>query len=96
MSDTAKGNKPWDEVRDGPLKITIWKNEGEHGPRYSSIPNKRYKDKTTGEWKDTDSFNEDDLLPLALLAEEAYRRIRAQKHADANARKEKEAAPAAA
>jgi hypothetical protein len=95
-TETAKSNKPFDEVTDGRLKFTIWKRESEKGPWYQGTINNRYKDKTTGEWKDSDSFNEDDWLALAQLAEEAYARVKAQKRADAKARKEKEAAPAAA
>jgi hypothetical protein len=96
MSDIAKGNKPWNEVRDGTLKIAMWKNESEKGPWYQSSIRNAYKDKATGEWKDTDNLDEDDLLKLIQLAQEAYASIRSDKRAHAMSRKEKKAESAAA
>ena len=54
-----------------------------------------YKDKATDEWKDTFSYNEDDLLPMAELFRDAYAWIKTQRRADAKARREREAEPAA-
>jgi hypothetical protein len=93
-NETPKGNKPVHEIPDGALKVTIWQNEGEYGPRYSVTSRRRYKDGE--EWKDTQSYGEDDLLPLAELYRDAYAWIRMQKRADAKARREKEAEAAAA
>jgi hypothetical protein len=95
-NEKPKGNKPAHEVTDGPLKVAIWKNDGEHGPRYSYTLRRRYKVKGTDEWKDTDSYNEDDALPIAELFREAYDWVKAQRRADAKARREKESEPAAA
>jgi hypothetical protein len=92
MSDTSKPNKPVHEILDGPLKVVIWKSDGEYGPRYSFTFRRRYKAKGTDEWKDTTSYNEDDLLPMAELIREAYAWARTQRRADAKARKEKAAA----
>jgi hypothetical protein len=95
-NERSKGNKPVHEVRDGALKVSVWQNEGEYGPRYSVTSRRRYKDGE--EWKDTQSYGEDDLLPLAELYRDAYAWIRQRKRADAQARRdrEKEAEPAAA
>jgi hypothetical protein len=30
-------NKPVHKLRDGAIEVSIWKNEGEKGPRYSVI-----------------------------------------------------------
>ncbi len=92
-SDKPKGNKPAHEIPDGMLKVTVWKNDGEYGPRYSVTCRRRYKDGE--EWKDINSYGEDDVLPMGELFRDAYAWIRKQKQADAQARK-KEAEPAAA
>jgi hypothetical protein len=95
MSDAASTEKtrPFDEFADGALKVTLWQKPGEHGPWYQATLRRRYKDKN-GEWKDADSYGEDDLLSLAELLREAHARIRQQKRADTKARRE--AQPAAA
>jgi hypothetical protein len=96
MSDTstAEKTKPFDEFTDGPLKVTVWKKDGEHGPWYQTTHCRRYKDKATAAWKETDSYNEDDLLPLIELLHEAKARIKQQKRADANARRQTQREPA--
>ncbi len=92
-NEKPKGNKPVHEIPDGLLKVTIWKNEGEYGPRYSVTCRRRYKDGE--EWKDTHSYGEDDVLRVSNLFDLAYAWILQQKQADAKARK-KEAEPVAA
>jgi hypothetical protein len=96
MSDTAKGNKPWNEFPDGKLKIATWKNEGDTGPYYQSKVRNAYKDKENGTYVDTDNLSESDLLKLIQLATEAYQAIRADKRANAKARREQKAESAAA
>jgi hypothetical protein len=67
MSDKAK---PAHKIRNRALTVTIWRNDGEKGPWYSVTPSRTYKQ---GEqWKESDSFGEDDLLPLAKLLDEAH------------------------
>jgi hypothetical protein len=92
-SQNPKPNKPVHEIPDGPLKVAIWKNDGEYGPMYSVTCRRRYKDGE--EWKDANSYGGDDLLPMAELFRDAYAWIRKQKQADAQARKI-EAEPAVA
>jgi hypothetical protein len=84
-TDKPKGNKPVHEIPDGLLKVAIWKNDGEFGPMYSVTCRRRYKDGE--EWKDANSYGEDDVLPMAELFRDAYAWIRKQKQADAQARK---------
>jgi hypothetical protein len=94
MSDkTTKANKPIHEVADGALKVAIWAHPGEYGPKYSVTIRRRYRDKSTDEWKDAAGLNEDDLLPMKELFREAYAWIREQKRA-ARARKGGEKAAA--
>ena len=79
-------SQPAHKLRRGVLQVTIWRNHGEKGAWYSVIPSRGYK---TGDdtWKETDSLNGDDLLPMAALLEQADVWIVQQQQADAKARK---------
>ena len=65
--------KPIETLRDGKLKATIWKNEGEKGAFFSVQITSLYEDQA-GNLKDGQSFNRNDLLKVALLATKAYER----------------------
>jgi len=84
-------SKPAHKLRNGVLQVTIWRNSGEKGNWYSVVPTRSYKQ---GEdtWKETDSLNFDDLLPMAKLFDHAHTWIMNQQQADAKARKESERA----
>jgi hypothetical protein len=92
-TEKSKASKPVHEVADGTLKVAIWAHPGEYGPKYSVTIRRRYKDRSTDEWKDATGLNEDDLLPMKELFREAYAWIREQKRA-AKARKGGEKAAA--
>ncbi len=71
MSDSR--NPPIEVLRDGSLKVSIWKNEGENGSYLSTTFAKTYtKD---SEAKDGHVFGKNDLLPMAELARRAYSAI---------------------
>lgn len=58
------------------ITVAIWLNEAksDRGPRYFrtiTIEPRRYKDRTTGEWKDSGSFGPVDLPLLLYALEEA-------------------------
>ncbi len=80
-------SKPAHKIRIGVLQATIWRNTGDNGTWYSVVPSRSYKqgDET---WKETDSFNADDLLAMAKLLDQAHTWIVGQQQADAKARKE--------
>jgi hypothetical protein len=84
-------SKPAHKIRDGVLQVTIWRNSGDKGNWYSIVPTRSYKqgDET---WKETDSLNEADALPMAKLLDLAHSWILHQKQADAKARKQAEPA----
>lgn len=68
-------NQPLETFRAGQIKATVWKNtrkntDGEKFDVLSATVVKSYKD--GDEWKDTTSFNANDLPKLALVAQEAY------------------------
>lgn len=73
MTNSAS-NKPVSELRDGTIKIAIFRNEGkEEGdrPRYSGKLTRSYKD-AAGEWHDTDYLSGTEFLRAARLLEKAY------------------------
>ncbi len=67
-------NKPTQTLRDGLLKATIWKNEGDKGAFFSVNLTRSYQDEA-GNYHDSDSFSNSELLRIAHLATRAYDRI---------------------
>jgi hypothetical protein len=80
-------SSPAIKFRDGCLQVVVWRNHGERGHYYTVNTMRSYK-QSDDTWKDTDSLNADDLLPIAELLREAYAWIRMQKRADTKARRE--------
>jgi hypothetical protein len=73
MSDKAtsdKAKKPAHKLRDGAIEVAVWRNEGEKGPWYSVTASRSYKQ--DDQWKQTESFGQDDLLALAKLLDLAH------------------------
>jgi hypothetical protein len=62
--------RPVHEVRFGRIKAAIWENETDNGVRHNVSICRLYKE---GEqWKDTTSFNRDDLPLVAKVADMAH------------------------
>ena len=80
-------SQPAHKIRIGTLQVTIWRNHGERGNWYSVIPSRGYKQGDDA-WKETDSLNGDDLLPMAKLLDLAHTWIMHQQAADAKGRQE--------
>ena len=75
-SKTRNPQKPAMTIRDGALKATLWRREGESGPFYSVSFSRSYK-KAEGEYADSTSFSGAELLRLAQLAGKAYEQAQA-------------------
>ena len=71
--------KPIKEFRAGTVKAAIWKQdneaEGHIATTYSVRIQKRFLNRATGEWRDTDYFFVNDLPRLRLVAEQAFQFI---------------------
>jgi len=67
-------NLPTDTIRDGAIKATIWKREGDKGAFFSVEISRTYKDGET--FKDSHSYSGSELLRVSRLAERAYDRVR--------------------
>lgn len=74
-------NTPIATLRDGAIKAAIWRNETENGARYSVEFSRSYKT-AEGEWRDSHSFSNSDLLRLSLLATRAYTEAAAYREQD--------------
>ena len=49
---------------------------------YSIKLDRSYKDKEDGQWKHTETFNPEDLLKVAVVATELYKRLRLRSYGD--------------
>jgi hypothetical protein len=71
------GRRPEHTAKVGNVEIAVWKNQGANGDFFTaSSPVIRYKDGTSGEFKDGSSYGQLDLLALAEAAREASAKIR--------------------
>jgi hypothetical protein len=75
--------KPAHKIRHRALTVTIWKNTSDKGSWYSVTPSRSYKQGE--EWKESDRFDGDDLLPLAKLLDQAHTWIVSAEQADQKA-----------
>ena len=68
-----QNSKPVETIRDGAIKVSIWKNQGEKGPFCSVKITRTYTD-DSGNYHDSDSFSGSELLKVSRLAGKAYDR----------------------
>ncbi|HBG78946.1 MAG: hypothetical protein UV78_C0051G0005 [Parcubacteria group bacterium GW2011_GWA2_43_17] len=71
-------NKPTLEIRSGKIKASVWESDkvlesGQHVVEHSIKIVKSYKDKKSGDWKETDFFFPDELLQLSAISNELFR-----------------------
>ena len=71
--DKQEPNRPVDTLRDGNLKASIWRNEGENGASYSTTFARVWRD-DQGRWHDSQSYSGTDMLRLGELSRSAYHR----------------------
>ena len=74
MNTSTTTNKPVQTLRDGSLKATIWANFGEKGTYYSVQLTRTYQDEQ-GNYLNSDSFSNAQLLRIARLVHIAYDEI---------------------
>jgi hypothetical protein len=72
VETTKDSNQPHSVHRDGNLKAATWRNEGEHGPYLSTTFARTYKD-DDGQYYDSQSFREGELLRISEMARDVYR-----------------------
>lgn len=76
MNETQSNERPVEEFRSRNMKVAIWENQTEQDGQtviqHSVTFQKRYRDRQTGEWKDSGSLFPDDILRLNRLLVRAY------------------------
>jgi hypothetical protein len=77
----TKTNKPPNKVfHCGSVNASIWLNPILRNDKIVQVPsikiNKSYKDKKSGEWENTNNLYVEDLLKVAMVANEVYRHFR--------------------
>lgn len=72
-TETRADNRPVDVIRDGNLKASIWRNEGENSVSYATTIARTYKTED-GAYRETGSFTGTELLRVSELARKAYDR----------------------
>lgn len=72
MADNNSKEPPIEVLRDGAIKASIWRNEGDKGEFLTVTFARTYTDQN-GDLKDTSAYTGRDLLVVSELAREAYR-----------------------
>lgn len=70
-----RGNKPVETLRDGALKVSIFRNRGENGNYYALDPGRIYTDEKTGEVREVSSLSGGEPLRMAHLLTKGYERV---------------------
>jgi len=73
QAQQPENHGPADVLRDGNIKATIWKNERENGPSFSTVFARTWQDEEGG-YRDSHSFSGTELLRVSELARGAYTR----------------------
>lgn len=73
--EKEQSNRPVDTLRDGPLKLAIFRNQSERGDFYSAVPGRIYTDEKTGEIREVSSLSGSELLRMANLLTKGYERV---------------------
>lgn len=78
MSD-SKPQRPEKSFRAGGVSSAVWRHDRQQDGRtvtnYSATFSKRFFDKTTQQWRDSDTFFPEDLPRLILVSQKAYEYI---------------------
>lgn len=88
MSDNKK---PAAKITLYPISAAIWRNENSGQAYYSVTFERSYKD-DAGKWHTSGSFNSNDLLLLAKVADQAHTKINELRANDRQAQPEDQAA----
>lgn len=65
---------PIETLRDGALRVSVFRNEGERGPYYTMAVGRSFKDEKTGQFRDTSTFQGSEALRLSQLLVKGYER----------------------
>ena len=71
---TQKGNKPVETLRDGALKLSIFRNQRENGVSFSMQPGRIYTD-SQGHVRESASLSGSEPIRMAKLLDKGYDRV---------------------
>lgn len=71
--------KPVKDFRYGSARVAVWLNQTASGVFYNVTISKSYRDKTTDEWRESNSFPDADLPAVAKAVSDAHSWIHEQK-----------------
>lgn len=71
----GRGNRPVETLRDGALKLAIFRNRREQGDTYSLVPGRIYTDEKTDKVRETSSLSGSEPLRMAHLLNKGYERV---------------------
>ena len=74
MSDEQK-KTPVETLREANLNSKIWENQHDKGVNYNTTFSRSFQDQD-GQWRQTSSFGENDLLRLSNLASRSHDAVR--------------------
>lgn len=73
-ADKPNTNKPVETLRDGALKVSIFKNESDKGPFFSIKPGKLFTD-SEGNTRETNNLTGTEPLRMSKLLDKGYDRV---------------------
>ncbi|MEJ0038758.1 MAG: hypothetical protein WDO68_22225 [Gammaproteobacteria bacterium] len=85
-----RGNKPLETLRDGALKVSIFRNASEKGNYYALDPGRIYTDEKTNEVREASSLSGSEPLRMANLLTRGYERIGHYREQDKEQAREQE------
>lgn len=88
MSQDQK-KTPVETLRESNLSANIWENQSDRGAYYKTTFSRSFQDQQ-GQWQQTASFGERDLLPLSNLAGRTHDAVRQLKEQQREATRETE------
>lgn len=71
----TRGPKPVAILREGALKVSIFRNETERGENYAMVPGRIYTDKETGQVREATSLSGSEPLRMAHLLTKSHDRV---------------------
>jgi hypothetical protein len=86
--DDKTVNKPIETLRDGALKVSIFRNHSEKGDYYALDPGRIYTDEKTNEVREASSLSGSEPLRMAHLLTIGYEKMQLHKELDKKRAKE--------
>ena len=71
-------NQPFDTIRVGRIKATIWENENQQGGIFHSVTLARNFRDDNNQWQETNTFSVDDMPRVRMASDKAYESIYAR------------------